>query len=228
VVAVTPGASDDDHTLRLSRPNSKGVKEVPDVSEVTIIGGRPGSERRADPSVSQHGLDPLVVQQAIRSANVRAVAGGQVEGGSTTSLRAGRSLETASDLGRVVVGTHNARAILLADVATIIDGDARPASYVRFHSREGSSPAVTLAIAKRKGTNAIDVARRIEHKLELLKGTLVPADLEMSITRNYGETAPTSRTSCCGTCSWRSSRSRCSSGWRSASGKPRSCSWPSR
>ncbi len=71
----------------------------------------------------------------------------------------------------------------------IVDGDARPSSYVSFHARGRTYPAVTIAIAKRTGTNAIDVARRIEQKLELLKGTTVPADLQMSVTRNYGETA---------------------------------------
>jgi multidrug efflux pump subunit AcrB len=193
VVAVTLwGERYDDHTLRLFAGELQGrVKEVADVSEVTIIGGRPRQVSvELDPQrLSAYGLDPLNVQQAIQSANVRAVAGGQVEGGATTALRAGRRLETAADLGRVVVGTHRARAILLGDVARIVDGDARPASYVSFHTRERTYQAVTLSIAKRKGTNAIDVARRIEHKLELLKGTVVPADLQLSITRNYGETA---------------------------------------
>ena len=193
VVAVTLwGERYDDHTLRLFAGELEGrVKEVPDVSEVTLIGGRPREVRvELDPQrLSAYDLDPLLVQQAIRSANVRLSAGGQVEAGSTTALRAGLRVETADDLRRVVVGTHRQRAILLGDVATVVDGDARPVSYVSFHKGGQSYPAVTLAIAKRKGTNAIDVARRIEHKLELMRGTTVPTDLQMSVTRNYGETA---------------------------------------
>ena len=193
VVAVTLwGERYDDHMLRLFAGELEGrVKEVPDVSEVTLIGGRPREVRvELDPQrLSAYDLDPLLVQQAIRAANVRVSAGGQVEGGSTTALRAGLRVETADDLRRVVVGAHRQRAILLGDVATVVDGDARPTSYVTFHQGGRSYPAVTLSIAKRKGTNAIDVARRIEHKLELMRGTTVPSDLQMSVTRNYGETA---------------------------------------
>jgi multidrug efflux pump subunit AcrB len=193
VVGITLwGDRYDDHGLRLFAGELAGrVKEVPDVSEVTIIGGRPREVRvELDPErLSTYELDPLLVQQAIRSANVRITAAGQVEAGSTTALRAGLRVETADGLRRVVVGARRQRAILLGDVASVVDGDARPASYVSFHQGGRSYPAVTLAIAKRKGTNAIDVARHIEHKLELMRGTTVPADLQMSVTRNYGETA---------------------------------------
>jgi multidrug efflux pump subunit AcrB len=193
IVAITLwGERYDDHTLRLFAGELAGrVKEVPDVSEVTLIGGRPREVRvELDPQrLSTYGLDPLLVQQAVRTANVRATAGGEVEAGATTALRAGLRLETADDVRRVVVAAHRQRAILLSDVASVVDGDARPTSYVAFHERGRSYPAVTLAIAKRAGTNAIDVARNIEHKLDLMKGTVVPRDLSISMTRNYGETA---------------------------------------
>jgi multidrug efflux pump subunit AcrB len=193
IMAVTLwGDRYDDHTLRLFAAELAGrIKEVPDVSEVTLIGGRP-RQMSVDLDVQRlaaYDIDPLHVQQAIQSANARTRGGDQVDGGGTTALRAGRRLETADDLGRVVVGAHRGRTVFLGDVATIVDGDARPSSYVSYHARGRTYPAVTIAIAKRTGTNAIDVAHRIEEKLELLTGTTVPADLEMSVTRNYGETA---------------------------------------
>ncbi len=70
------------------------------------------------------------------------------------------------------------------------DEDAEPVSYVRYHSRtEGAHPAVTISVAKRKGANAITVARLVEQKLDTLRGVVLPRDLTLSITRNYGETA---------------------------------------
>jgi multidrug efflux pump subunit AcrB len=80
--------------------------------------------------------------------------------------------------------------VVVSDLALVVDGDAEPTSYVTFQSREaGAQPAVTIAVAKRKGTNAIDVAHRVTQKLDTLKGTLVPSDVHLTITRDYGETA---------------------------------------
>ena len=93
------------------------------------------------------------------------------------------------------------RPVLVRDVAEVVDGDAEPTSYVAFQSKaSGAQPAVTIAVAKRKGTNATDVARRVAEKLDTLKGTLVPSDVQLTITRNYGETAAERATSCCSTC----------------------------
>ena len=80
--------------------------------------------------------------------------------------------------------------MLVGDLAEVVDGDAEPTSYVTYQSREaGAHPAVTIAVAKRKGTNAIDVAHHVTQKLDTLKGTLVPSDVHLTITRDYGETA---------------------------------------
>jgi multidrug efflux pump subunit AcrB len=182
---------DDDQLRRVAAQLDTAIKEVPDVAEVTIIGGRGRQVRvELDPQrLATYALDPLAVQQAIRSANVRAATDGPIADGTMMAVRAGIRVETVDDLRTVVAGSHAGRAVLLRDIATIVDGDARPASYVAFHTREHSHAAVTLAVAKRKGTNAIDVARRVERKLELLRGVIIPADLQMTVTRNYGETA---------------------------------------
>jgi multidrug efflux pump subunit AcrB len=63
-----------------------------------------------------------------------------------------------------------------------------------------TEPAVTVAVSKRKGTNAIDIADSVLAKVESLKGTFIPADVRITTTRNYGETAPTNRTNCCFIC----------------------------
>ena len=105
-------------------------------------------------------------------------------------LEAGSHVATVSALRDVVVSTQNERSIRLGDVARVSDADAPPTSYVRFYSRDsGSHPAVTLAVAKRKGANAITVAHQLEAKLASVRPVLLPGTLNVTVTRNYGETA---------------------------------------
>lgn len=98
-------------------------------------------------------------------------------------------------MGNVVVGVFGGKPVYLHDVAEILDGAEEPTQYVFFGNGAAKSelaeeqPAVTLTVAKRPGANAIDVADRVLKKIDRLKGTLIPADVQVSITRNYGETA---------------------------------------
>ena len=183
----------DDRQLRaVAGQLREAVAEVPDVSQVTLIGGRPREVTVSlDPArLSSARVDPLSVARALTRANDRATSTGPVSGGEVSRLQAGRQLSTADDLRRVVVSTDGGRALYLDDVADISDGHADPTSYVTFYSREsGAVPAVTIAAAKRKGANAIAVARQIEAKIDTVRPSLLPSDLHVSITRNYGETA---------------------------------------
>jgi multidrug efflux pump subunit AcrB len=182
-----------DDELRLLAVQLKdAIAEVNDVSEVSIIGGRPRQVRvDIDPArLSAYDLDPLSVQQAIARTNVRGTASGPVAGGLTTSLEAGNRVRTADELRSIVVSSARGRPVFVRDVADVADGDAEPTSYVMFQSKtSGAHPAVTIAVAKRKGTNATDVAHRVTAKLETLRGTIVPPDVHLTITRDYGETA---------------------------------------
>ena len=182
----------DDQLRALAAQLRDAIAEVTDVSEVTIIGGRPRQLRvNIDPArLSAYGVDPLQVQQAISRTNVRGAASGSVAGGTITGLEAGSRLRTAEDVRDTVVTAASGRAVFVRDVADVVDGDAEPSAYVTFQSKQsGAQPAVTIAVAKRKGTNAIDVAGRVTAKLDTLKGSLVPADVHLTITRDYGETA---------------------------------------
>ena len=107
-----------------------------------------------------------------------------------TGLEAGSRLRTADELRNTVVTSGRGRPVFVRDVAEVVEGDAEPTSYVTFQSKtSGAQPAVTISVAKRKGTNATDVARRVVEKLDTLKGSLVPSDVQLTITRDYGETA---------------------------------------
>jgi len=182
----------DDQLRSLAVQLRDAIAEVNDVAEVTIIGGRPRQVRvDIDPArLSAYDLDPLSVQLAIARTNVRGAASGPVAGGATTGLEAGFRLRSADDVRNTVVTSARGRSVLVRDVADVADGDAEPTSYVTFNSKtSGAQPAVTIAVAKRKGTNATDVARRVAGKLDTLKGSVVPSDVQLTITRDYGETA---------------------------------------
>ena len=194
ILAVTVWSAryGDDQLRALAAQLRDAIAEVTDVSEVTLIGGRPRQLRvDVDPArLAAYGLDPLAVQRAIAGTNARGAASGPVMGGQITGLDAGNRLRTADEVRRVVVSAASGRPVLVRDLAEVVDGDAEPTSYVTYQSREaGAQPAVTIAVAKRKGTNAIDVAHHVTQKLDTLKGTLVPSDVHLTITRDYGETA---------------------------------------
>ena len=182
----------DDQLRALAAQLRDAVAEVDDVSEVTLIGGRPRQVRvDIDPArLSAYDVDPLAVQQAIARTNVRGSAPGPVAAGQITGLEAGTRLRTADDLRRTVVASTGGHPVFVRDVADVVDGDAEPTSYVAFQSKAaGAHPAVTIAVAKRKGTNATAVADRVLQKLETLRGSLVPGDVQLTVSRNYGETA---------------------------------------
>lgn len=187
------GAAYDDHQLRqVAAQLHDAVKEVPDVSEVTLIGGSPRVVRiDLDPArLAAAAVDPLAIERALQAANVRSSTPGLARADQLTTVQAGDRLVSIDDVRRVVVASHGGRAVQLSDVATVADGDAEPSSYVRFHARDGRAhAAVTITVAKRKGTNAITVAGAVERKLATLGRTLIPEDLHLTITRNYGDTA---------------------------------------
>jgi multidrug efflux pump subunit AcrB len=183
----------DDFQLRqLAGQLHDAFKEVTDVSSVEITGGRRRQVTvEVDPSrLASYGLDPSSVHRALEGANVLPPASDVVSGNRTTLLQAGSWLTTVEDVRRVVVGSRDGLPVFLSDVAAVSDGDAEPSSYVSYLGRDGRSyPAVTIAVSKRKGTNAIDISRRVEQKLATMHGAVVPSDVHVTVTRNYGETA---------------------------------------
>jgi len=194
VMALTLwGPRYDDFQLRqVAAQLHDGLKEVVDVSEVTIIGGRSRQLTvDIDPSrLAAYGLDPLAVRGALMASNARMPAATLVRGNRGDLLEAGRWLTDAAEVADVVVSARSGRPVLVRDVAAVRDGDAEPSSLVTFTATDGRTyPAVTIAIAKRKGTNAIELTDRIREKLETLRGVVLPADLNVTVTRDYGETA---------------------------------------
>ena len=174
------------------------IKQIDDVSETHIIGGLPRTMRVVlDPQrLAAYGVFAGEVANAIQGSNVRAEAGSFAQGNTEFQVEAGRFLNSAADLQQVVVVVKNGRPVYLRDVVRKIeDGPAEPTDYVLFGDGSGSKdagrdyPAVTLTVAKRKGTNATIISEKILDRVHELRGDVLPADLNITTTRNYGETA---------------------------------------
>src|SRR5690606_28735637 len=157
-----------------------------------VIGGRPRQVTvDIDPArLASHAVDPLMIRDTLAAANVRVPGGPIVSANRTWVVDSGQWLESVDDVRNLVLVSRQGAPLRLSDVASVVDGAGEPVSYVMQHPRSGHAyPAVTLSIAKRTGANAIALTTAIERRVEALRGHLLPADLEISVTRNYGETA---------------------------------------
>lgn len=199
ILALTFHSARYDHlTLRrLVAEVDDAVKAVPLVAETTIIGGARRQVRvlldpvrLASRNLSAAGLVPMLQQ-----GNRQYRSGGLTTNNQEVIIETGAFLTSAEDVGNVVVGVFGGRPVYLREVAEIVDGAEEPSNYTFFgHGAARSSapdeePSVTLSIAKRPGANAISVAEDVLRKVEALKGTVIPRDVSVSITRHYGETA---------------------------------------
>ncbi|CAK0781327.1 membrane hypothetical protein [Gammaproteobacteria bacterium] len=192
---------------RIASAMNDEIKQIPDVSEITLIGGEPREVRvELDASkLTSYQIDPSHVVRMIQAANQQSRAGSFPTGNQEIKVETGGFLRNAQEVASVVVGVYGKQLVYLRDIARIIDGPKEATTYVLFggsadgHESKDTSgqrsqnpslePAVTLAIAKRKGTNAIVVANEVLRKVELLKGKLIPEGVQVTTTRNYGLTA---------------------------------------
>ncbi len=183
------------------------LKQVEDVSKTWIIGGDPRRYKViVDPNkLKNHHLSLLQVVQAIKSANLKLPAGSITTGNKEFPVEAGEFIKTLDDLKNVVVAVYRGKPVYLKDVAEVVDAPVDPDNYVfigfgphsekkgvpkEFIEKHGNQfPAVTVAIAKKKGTNAVVVAKEILDKLEDIKLKVLPSDVHVTLTRDYGKTA---------------------------------------
>ncbi|MGO8719924.1 MAG: efflux RND transporter permease subunit [Acidobacteriaceae bacterium] len=176
------------------------IRQVSNVSETKLIGGQPRAMRvvLSSAKLAAFGISPDTVVERLKTANARTQAGEFAEGNQEVRVDAGNFFRDAADLGGVVLGVANARPIYLRDVADkIVDGPAEAHDYVLFGTTRASVhggaaqeyPAVTITIAKRKGTNATDIANAVLKRVAEMRGVTLPSDVNITTTRNYGATA---------------------------------------
>ncbi len=189
----------DDFTLRrVAEQVEVALQGVPETARTEVVGGRRRQFRiELDPErMASRLVTPLDVDRVLRGANVNVRAGALRADNRELSVESGPFVRTPAEAETLVVGVFSGRPVYLRDVATVTDGPEDPAIYTRIrfgpgepNAPAGDFPAVTVGIAKRKGSNAVAVARALEAKVEELRRDVIPHDIEARITRNNGETA---------------------------------------
>ena len=172
------------------------IKRVPGTRDVTVIGS-PDSVVRVvldSQRLSAYGLAADELAAALALSSPAAQAGEIVGNDQLIPVQAGEFLGSVDEVAALVVAVSDGRPVYLQDVAAVTRGPARPTAYV-WHGRGAAAgggapePAVTVAVSKKPGENAIDVANRVIERVELLKGSWIPDGVTMTVTRNYGVTA---------------------------------------
>jgi multidrug efflux pump subunit AcrB len=192
----------DDYQLRrVVAEVQREVQTVQDVSVTNILGGQKREIRvmLSPAKMAAHGVAPAAIVPILNMTNQELPAGEFASGNREYRVETGDFLRTAGDVGKVVIGVSHGHAIYLRDVSTVVDGPAEPSNYVLFgygkagkssqRSVAGEFPAVTLSVSKLKGTNAVTTADEVLKMVNELKGGVVPKDVNLTVTRNYGQSA---------------------------------------
>ena len=195
ILALTFHSTTYDHfTLRrLAAQVDDAIKSIFEVAETTLIGGTRRQVRILfDPlRLAARNLSIAELIPRLQQANRQTLSGILQANDHEMLLQTGTFLSSAREIGRIVVGVYGGNPVYLDEVAEIKDGAEEADNYVLFGKGKGTpeEAAVTLSVAKRPGSNAVHVVETVLAKVESLKGTLIPEDIEVSITRDYGDTA---------------------------------------
>ena len=177
------------------------LKRVPGTREVNTLGATQRMVRvlLRPESLNAHQLTMQDIRTALQSANVSQNSGTLVQNNREVLVQTGNFLRDANEVRQLVVGVANGKPVFLRDIADVQDGADQPGSYVwlgtgmaaadKQITASGEFPAVTLAVTKKPGANAVEIADKLLQRVQELKGSVIPADVQVSITRNYGETA---------------------------------------
>ena len=191
---------ENDATLRLIALDLlKHIKRIPDTSQGFIVSGR--QEQMTvnifPEKLAGHGITLDQIAGTIQAANTERKAGGIEAGGTVSTVYTGSFLRSEQDLERLIVGLNEGKPVYLSDIAEVERGPNGAESMVSYYTGAATDldvdaiglPAVTLAIAKKKGSNGVSVAEETLDLVEHLKGRIIPDNVHVSVTRNYGETA---------------------------------------
>lgn len=191
----------DDFQLRqMAEEITSEIEKVKDVSITKQIGGRPRELRIVidKDKLAENQVDVLGIMQMVNANNSSSQSGKIVSSDTEFLVKTGEFLKSVKDVEGIVVGVNNGFPVYLHQVAEVLDGPAKSADYVSFgygkNSNEFSNypssyPAVTISVAKVKGADAMKVSEKILQKVESLRANLIPDDVKVEVTRNYGETA---------------------------------------
>jgi len=195
------GENYDDNRLKLlGQEVANEVKKIPNVSDINILGGRSKEVKVVldkTKMASSH-VDFLSITKAIQASNTEMASGSILHNDTSISVQTGIFLTSAEDVAGLVVGMNAGMPVYLKQVAKIEEAPATSSQYVFFGYGKADTlgakfkanyPAVTFAISKKQGTDAMKLSEEILHKIGSLKKNLIPTDVQISTTRNYGESA---------------------------------------
>ena len=183
------------HTIETELKRVKGTRDI-----YTLGGPEQVVHVLLDPAaLAAHNLSVSDLRDALQASNATSPSGSMVKNNREIPVQTGTFLVTPEEVKNLVVGVSNGKPIFLRDVATVRKGSDQSEQYVWFGTgpaatvkninEKGEFPAVTIAIAKQPGSNAVSIANQVIERIEQLKGVFIPDGVEVTITRNYGETA---------------------------------------
>lgn len=191
---------DDFQLRRIAQEVNNEIEQVIDVSDTKIIGGRSRQLRVVldRELMAGYNVDILGISQSIQMANTQFESGRFNQFDEEFVVETGSFLKSAEDLENLIIAVQNGSPIYLKQLAKVIDGPELANQYVAFgygkespqkSSYKSEYPAVTISVAKRRGADAMFIADQVLSKIELLKKDLIPSDVHVDVTRNYGATA---------------------------------------
>ncbi len=179
------------------------INRIRNISTVKVIGGEPRTlQVIPDPiRMKLKNISPLQIADMMMKRHWQLPAGQFQNDNQSYMVQAGAFIRSVRDLENLVVGVYMNKPVFLKDVAKIKDGPTNPTNYVFFgvgpsalkdgidNYKSYLSPAVTISIAKRKGSNSVDIVNAVKRMVRESKGYIIPADVHTAVTRDYGETA---------------------------------------
>ncbi len=214
---LTSGSRDDYALRRMADEIVARLQGVENAGVAYVVGGRPRELliRPSAASMASYRIAALDLSRAIQASNSSVLAGTFDRNDQDVRVQAGQFIADARDLQNLVVGASNGRPVYLRDIAEVRDGPGEFLDYVRFHRglawdhpkevgaagsliggtrtqappKHGFQPAVTIAVAKKHGTNNVWVAEALLKRMGELQAEILPADVQVVVTRNYGVTA---------------------------------------
>lgn len=186
----------DAYQLRqIAAETEKRIKEIENISKTEVIGGYKRI-LRIEPNIEKlkaYNLDLFRLMKAVESSNLSLNTGDITKSNRVYYVSAGGFYKDSASVKSMVVGAYNGKAVYLKDVADVYDGPEIPEHHLLMGFNQEESleryQAVTLSISKRKGADSVVVADAVMEKIEALKGYVIPEQVEVTVTRNYGETA---------------------------------------
>lgn len=192
----------DDYQLKqIGQALTNEIKKIPDVSDINILGGRSREVKvlLEKNKMAENHVDFLSISKQIQGSNVQVKAGNLLQHDTAFSVETGNFLTTSDDVANLVVGINQQQPVYLKQIAQVEEGPETSSQYVLFgygksdtsktNAFKSNYPAITLSIAKKKGADAMKLSEQIINKVEHLKKELLPSDVQLTVSRNYGKTA---------------------------------------